>query len=101
MGLGLSIWKRLALSAIVTCVLVGVATAGMFVTSAPKFVSLLFEPFSLLLMPGLIVAILFAGAHDFSPLSVVGVAAVFYFGFFFWVLTRWAKSTRIQTSRSR
>ena len=101
MGLGLSVWKRLAIATILTCILVGLATEGMFVTSAPKALSLLIEPFSLLLMPGLLVAVLLGGAHDFSPLSVVCVAAVFYFGFFFWVLTRWAKSTRIQTSRSR
>ncbi len=73
----------------------------MFVTSAPKALSLLIEPFSLLLMPGLVVAVLSAGAHDFSPLTVVCVAAAFYFCFFFWVFSRWAKSTPIRTGRSR
>ena len=101
MGLGVSVWKRLATSALLTSVLVAVAAEGLFVTSAPRLVSLLVEPFSLLLMPGLVVAVVLAGPHDFSPLSVVCIAAVFYFGFFFWALTRWARSTRIRAAGSR
>jgi len=73
----------------------------MFVTSAPKIVSLLIEPFSLLLMPGLITSIILAGPHDFSPLSVVYIAAGFYFGFFYGALTWFAKASRFTPPRSR
>jgi hypothetical protein len=94
----MSVKRRLAISALLTAVLIAVATEGMFVTSAPRLVSLLVEPFSLLLMPGLVVAVILAGPHDFSPISVVWIAAVFYLGFFFWALTYWHK-TRHRTSR--
>ncbi len=95
-----TIW-RLAYAALLTAVLVAVATAGMFVTSAPELVSLLLEPFSLLLMPGLVVAVMLAGPHDFSPGSVVFVAAIFYCGFFYWALPRIAKAVQFQWPGSR
>lgn len=101
MGLGVSIWKRLAISAMLTACLVTLAAEAMFVTSSPKLVSLLVEPFSLLLMPGLVVAVIVAGPHDFSPLGVVSLTAAFYFGFFYWALTYWARSRRIRTHSSR
>ena len=94
-------WRRVLLSAAITALLLLVATEAMFVTTAPRLVSLLVEPFSLLLMPGLIVAIALAGAHDFTPGSVVFIAAVFYFAFFYWALTRLSKPARFTTPRSR
>ena len=97
----LSRWRRAGWAVLLTAVLVSVATAGMFVTSAPRLVSLLLEPFSLLLMPGLVVAIVLAGPHDFSPGSVVFIAAIFYCGFFYWVLPRIAKAVQFGQPGSR
>ena len=100
-GFWATVWRRLLLSALLTGVLLAVSTAGMCVTSAPRLVSLLVEPFSLLLMPGLVVAIVVAGAHDFSPVSVVWIAAGFYFGFFYLVLTWRAKAAQFTLPGSR
>lgn len=94
-------WRRVVWAAFLTAALVSVATAGMFVTSAPKLVSLLLEPFSLLLMPGLVVAVILSGPHDFSPGSVVFIAAIFYCGFFYWVLPRIAKAVQLERPGSR
>jgi hypothetical protein len=84
----MSILRRLTISAAITTVIVVAGSAAMFVTSAPRLVSLLVEPFSLLLMPGLVVAILIAGPHDFTPIGVVAIASAFYLAFFYWALTQ-------------
>lgn len=94
-------WRRVLLSAAITALLLYVATEAMFVTTAPKLVSLVLEPFSLLLMPGLAVSILLAGAHDFTPGSVLFLSAIFYFAFFYWVLTWLSKPARFTMPGSR
>ena len=94
-------WRRVLVSSVITAAAVSIATAAMFVTTAPKLVSLLVEPFSLLLMPGLVVAIIIAGPHDFSPGSVVFISAVFYFAFFYWALTWLSKPARFTMPGSR
>ena len=86
---------------LLAAVLVSVATAAMYVTAAPKFVSLLIEPFSLLLMPGLVVAVILAGPHDFGPGSVVFIAAIFYCFVFWWILPRIGKAVQFARSGSR
>jgi len=96
-----SIFRRVIGAAFLTASLVTVASGAMFVTSAPKFVSLLAEPFSLLLMPGLVAAVILSGPHDFVPIDVVYLAAIFYFCFFFWALPRIAKAVQFQWPGSR
>ena len=96
-----AVLRRLAISAVLTAVLLVVSCAAMYVTFAPRIVSLLIEPFSLLLMPGLVVAIVMAGAHDFTPISVVCVAAIFYFCFFYLALAWRAKAARFTQPGSR
>ena len=91
----------MALSALLTAGLILLSCAGMYVTTAPRLISLLVEPFSLLLMPGLVVAILIAGAHDFTPTSVVCIAAGVYFGLFYWALAWRAKAAQSARSGSR
>ena len=94
-------WQRVLLSAAITALLIYVATEAMYVTTAPKLVSLIVEPFSLLLMPGLVVAILLAGAHDFTPGSVLFLSAIFYFAFFYGALTWLSKPARFTMPGSR
>lgn len=74
--------RRLLLSCLLTGSLIGLAYGGLFVTAAPEAVSLAVEPFSLLLMPGLLVALAIAGQHDFSPAVVLLASAGFYLIFF-------------------
>ena len=50
--------------------------------------SLLVEPISLLLMPGLLVSLAAAGPHDYKPNLVAIWSFVFYF-IFFYVATGW------------
>ena len=94
-------WRRVLLSAAITALLLYLATEAMFVSTAPKLVSLVVEPFSLLLMPGLVVAIILAGPHDFTPGSVLFIAAMFYFAFFYWALTWLSKPARFTLPGSR
>jgi hypothetical protein len=94
-------WRRVLLSAAITALLLYLATEAMFVSTAPKLVSLVVEPFSLLLMPGLVVAIVLAGPHDFTPGSVLFIAAMFYFAFFYWALTWLSKPARFTLPGSR
>jgi len=90
-GLKLGLWARTVagsgryfLAAILaTIVLVVAGTSALYVTSAPAWVSLLVEPFSLLLLPGLMVALVTSGSHDFAPEAVIAVSAAFYVGFIY------------------
>lgn len=74
---------------------VGLAVAGIFVTTQTETVSLLLEPFSLLLMPGLLVSLVLANVHDFPPLVVILASFFFYFAFFYtafwWLAERRAR----------
>ena len=96
-----SMLRRAMWSAILTAALVTVASCAMYVTAAPKFVSLVAEPFSLLLMPGLLAAVLLSGPHDFNPTDVVYLAAIFYFVFFYWALPRVVKAVQFVPPGSR
>jgi hypothetical protein len=87
---------RIGLSLLLAAMLLGIGMAGMFVSAAPRWVSLLLEPLSLLLMPGLLVAILVAGAHDFGPVVVVVGSAVFYTALVYTALGRW-KARRLNS----
>lgn len=71
--------QHLLAAALLSASLVSAGVIGMFVTSAPRLVSLLMEPLSLLLTPGLAVVIVFAGPHDFAPLAVIWTSLLFYF----------------------
>ncbi len=94
-------WQRVLLAAAATALLLYVSTQAMLVTTAPKIVSLLVEPFSLFLLPGLVVAVLLAGAHDFTPGAVLFIAAIFYMAIFYWALTRLSKPARFTRPGSR
>ncbi len=66
-----------------------VACAGLFVSTEREIVALTVEPFSLLLMPGLLVALIVADQHDFSAHIVLVASACFYGVFFYVALSRW------------
>ena len=78
--------RRVLLSALLTTALLACACAALFVTAAPAALSLLIEPVSLLLTPGLLLALAIAGHHDFAATHVIVGSAVFYFAFFYAVL---------------
>jgi hypothetical protein len=70
--------------------IVALASSALYVTSAPPAISLLVEPLSLLLMPGLAVALAAAGPHDFSAWTVVVWSMLIYTILAFFALRRWA-----------
>jgi len=86
--------RRILLAALLTALLMAGAIGAMFVTTAPAIVSLLLEPFSLLLTPGLLAGLLSSGPNDLSPITVVTVTAGFYFGFFYLALWWFGRSKR-------
>lgn len=72
---------RLVLAALFSCAVVLLGIAGVNVTTAPRWLSLLVEPLSFLLTPGGIYAWVKA-MHtkvDFSAATVVRMSLVFYF----------------------
>jgi hypothetical protein len=93
--------RRLALALVSTAALVGLAVAAIYVTTAPAVISLTLEPFSLLLLPGLVASIVLAGPHDFSPSLVIYVSFAFYLALIYAGLTLWSRRTRLGPRQSR
>ncbi len=89
-----------------TAAVLGVAISCMFLTTSSEAVNLIFEPFSLLLMPGLVTALVLSNlhghhaqrTHDFSSNQVLALAAVFYFCFFFAAFWWWSRRQQIRRS---
>jgi len=77
-------------------VLVGGAVAAVYATTMPASISLVVEPLSLLLLPGLVFSILAAGAHDFAPETVIYASFVWYLVFFYLIFTwRYRRRARL------
>jgi hypothetical protein len=70
---------RVVLAGAATALVVWVAAAAMLFTTAPAYVSLIVEPLSLLLLPGLAVGVYVTGPHELDPKMVVEGSVIFYF----------------------
>jgi len=79
---------RVVIAALLSVAVVVVGVTGMYVTSAPRWISLLVEPFSFLLAPGAIYAWGQSAFSklDFSSNTVVRASLVFYFLLFTLIL---------------
>lgn len=64
----------------------GLASAAMLFSTAPKWLSLIFEPISLLLLPGLVAGVVHTSPHDLEASVVLWAALLFYFVLFFCLL---------------
>jgi hypothetical protein len=80
---------RVLLSVLGAGVLMSLASAALFVTSAPKWVSLLVEPFSLLLVPGVAFSMLFTKAHDYTQWEILRGAFGFHVVVLYFLLRWW------------
>jgi hypothetical protein len=100
-GLVVRALVRLVLAAAVAAALVAVAVGAMYVTTTPASVSLLLEPLSLFLLPGLVVSIVLAGPHDFSPATAMYVTFGFYVVLFYTLLWRLNRPRSIARRGSR
>jgi hypothetical protein len=79
------------------------ALLALFVTTWPKWLSLLVEPISLLLTPGVIASMLFTGHHDYlAGPTLIGNLA-FYALFFLGLLLgrEWIARDRRRGTRAR
>jgi hypothetical protein len=83
---------RMLIAAAAAALVIGMASAGLLFSTAPERISLIFEPMSLMLMPGLLFGIYEAGPHDLNPKVILWASGVFYFLFFLVVLEWWARS---------
>ena len=88
--------RRLLIAVVSAAALMALAVTAMYVTTAPPLLSLLLEPLSLLLLPGLLVSIVSAGPHDFSPGLVIYVAFGFYVALIYLLLWLWWEPRRLQ-----
>ena len=90
-----TILRRVAWSLLAAAALVSLATVAIFATAQSALVSLLIEPFSLLLLPGLLISLAAAGPHDFDSRLVVLASFVWYFLLFnllfYWIARRRAR----------
>jgi vacuolar-type H+-ATPase subunit I/STV1 len=89
--------ERLLWATILTALIMAAAIASMFLTTEPRLLNLLVEPFSLLLMPGLLGTLAVAGAHDYSPRMVVYLSTGFYFVSIY-LAVWWRQTERRRTS---
>jgi hypothetical protein len=89
---------RLALAAALAGATVGIGSFGMLFSTGPEWQSLLFEPVSLLLLPGLLVGILVSGPHDLDPHIVLQGTIVLYF-LFYWAVLEWREHKRRRRTR--
>lgn len=89
----LRLWAlRLVCAAVLTTLLLAAASAALTLTSAPAPVSLLLEPVSLLFLPGLLIALPFAGSHsELSAAQIMGSSAAFYFLLLAFLTARWLR----------
>jgi hypothetical protein len=92
---------RLLAASLAAFALTAVAVGAVHLTAAPKYISLLLEPLSLLLTPGLVVSLLAAGAHDFSAELVSMAAFFFYFVVFYVVFAHRDKRASLARRGSR
>jgi hypothetical protein len=94
----------LLLSAALAAVCVGAGTLGMLFATAPEMVSRTCEPLILLLLPGLMGTVFYAGPHDFTTRAVLTISFASYCVLFFLWLTsraylearRWRRAHRAQ-----
>ena len=78
---------RLLYSAATTAVLLLLGTAGLSVTTEPEWISLIFEPFSLVFAPGVMLSTLITKEHDYKESSVLRTCTLFYVVLIFGLLT--------------
>ena len=83
-----SMMLRLVLASLAAAIVVGIGSAGMLFSTGPEWASLVFEPVSLLLLPGLLVGIIVSGPHDLDPHVVMNGTIVLYF-LLFWAVLEW------------
>ena len=78
--------RHTGLALLLAAVIVALSAAAMYAAPAPTAVSILVEPLSLLLLPGLLVALVAAGPHDFTAQAVLASAFLIYAVAFFLLL---------------
>jgi hypothetical protein len=83
-----SFMLRVVLSSLGAAAVVFLGSVGMLFTTGPEWASLLFEPVSLLLLPGLLVGMFVSGPHDLDPHVVLNGTIVLYF-LLFWMVLEW------------
>ncbi len=97
----LSLMLRIVLAGVAAALVVSLGSAAMLLSTGPEWASLLFEPVSLLLLPGLIVGLFHSGPHDLEPHVVMNGTIVLYF-LLFWAALEWrAWKQRRQGGRRR
>jgi cbb3-type cytochrome oxidase subunit 1 len=84
-GLGpvLSFALRLLYAAAATALVVIVGGGAMLFNTAPQWISVVVEPLSLLLVPGLVAGMVESGPHSLDPSMIVDASVIFYFAVFF------------------
>ena len=91
--------RRVLLSSLASVCIITVASMGLFVTSWPKALSLLLEPFSLLLTPGVVGSLLFTQTHDYTESAILLSNFIFYFEVCFALFWAWDRRSRGRRSR--
>ncbi len=91
--------RRVLLAAVGAGAAVALAAFGMRFVTAPAWASLLFEPLSLLFLPGLAVSIAVSESHDLDAQVVVVSSAILYFVAFWLFLELRAWGRRRQRTR--
>ena len=70
---------RLFLALVIAAIVTLLGVCGLMVTAGPLWLSILFQPCSLLLLPGYLLETLDMNTYSFSGRSVLGISSAFYF----------------------
>ena len=89
---------RLLLALLAGVTLAGLGLAGLLVGTAPRWLGLLVQPCSLLLLPGYLLECIDSNAYAFSGHSVLCTSAAFYFCLALLVLFPRSRNPRVLSS---
>ena len=90
---------RVVAAGVATAVVIGLGSVALLFVRAPAWLSLIFEPVSLLLLPGMMISMKHAGPHDLDPILILKSSVAFYFTFFlaWFELRAWRARRRSQS----
>ncbi len=91
---------RVVAAGVATAGVTGIGSVALLFVRAPAWLSLIFEPVSLLLLPGMMISMKHAGPHDLDPILILKSSVAFYFTFFlaWFELRAWRARRRAQPS---
>ena len=93
---------RMLMACFATVAVVLLGASAMLLNTAPEWLSLMLEPVSLVLLPGLAAGLISSSPHDLDPGIILDASLLFYFFVFFLAFEAlaWRKRRRLRRKTS-